>query len=156
MTNQAAYTGWLEESLSLPSMLLHNQDQAQCFRDDILFIESLQAQVVSNVQKYVDKPRAGSVGKEHEIATQCQQYFLQMSHDLLFGTAMEEICSDMPEKEHVEHFCEAVKRLLQDTFNQVLHASGFDAQSMMRQMEAERWIWSAFKNLTEERMKYYA
>lgn len=156
MTNQAAYTGWIEESLSLPSALLHNQEQAQCFRDDTLFIESLQAQIASNVQKYVDKPRAGSVGKEHEIATQCQQYFLQRAHDLLFGAVMDEICSDIPEKEHVEHFCEAVKRLLQDTLNQVLRASGSDANAMMRQMEAEKWIWSAYKKLTEERMKYYA
>ena len=156
MTNQAAYTGWTEESFSLPSTLLHNQEQAQCFRDDTLFIESLQAQIASNVQKDVDKPRAGSVGKEHAIATQCQHYFLQRAHDLLFGTAMEEIGSDMPEKEHVERFCEAMKQLLQDTMNQVLRASCSDAKAMMRQMEAEKWIWSAYKKLKEERMKYYA
>ena len=116
----------------------------------------MQAQIAFTVQKYVDKPRSGSIGKEHEIATQCQQYFLQGARDLLFGTAMEEICSDMPEKEHVEHFCESVQRLLQDMFNQVLRASGSDAKTMMRQIEAEKWVWSAFKKLTEERMKYYA
>ena len=156
VTNKAQYVTWYEDELSLPLTLLENQEQSQVLNDDVQIIELIVNELYSTIKKIVDKPREKSKSEAHEIATQCQQYFLQKAHDLLFGTAMEEICSDMPEKEHVEHFCEEVKRMLQDTFNQVLRVSGFDAQSMMRQMEAERWIWSAFKKLTEERMKYYA
>jgi len=156
ITKQAAYMGWMEETFSLPSQMLHNQEQAECFREDALFIESMQNQIAANVQRYVDRPRNGSVSKEHEIAFQCQQFFLQGAHDLLFGTVMEEICSGIPEKEHLDHFCEAIRKLLQETFNQVLRASGTDTASMMRQMEAEKWIWSTFKKMKEERMKYYA
>ena len=156
ITNQAAYTGWTEEMLAVPSSLLTRQEHAERFREDVFFLETMQAQVTANVQRYVDKPRSGSVGKEHEIATQCQQYFLHRAHDLLFGPAMDEICGSVPDKEHAEHFCDAVKGLLQETINQVLRASGTDATAMMRQMEAEKWIWISWAKQTEERMKGYA
>ncbi|MBR3016646.1 MAG: type I-E CRISPR-associated protein Cse1/CasA [Clostridia bacterium] len=156
ITNQAAYTGWTEEELSIPSSLLTRQEQAERFRVDVSYLETMQTQIAVNVQKYVDRARNGSVGKEHEIATQCQQYFLHRAHDLLFGLAMDEICGNVPEKEHVEHFCEAVKGLLRETISQVLRASGSDAKAMMQQMEAEKWIWISWAKQTEERMKGYA
>lgn len=156
ITNQAAYTGWMEEVIALPSSLLTQQEQAERFRVDTSYLEAVQMQVSVNVQRYVDKPRNGSVGKEHEIATQCQQHFLHAAHDLLFGSSMDEIISNVPEKEHAEHFCEAVKGLLRVTINQVLRASGTDAKAMMQQMEAEKWIWISWSKITEERMKGYA
>ena len=156
VTNQAAYSGWMEEVVSLPSSLLTQQEQAERFRKDISYLEAIQAQISINVQRYVDKLRNGSVGKEHEIASQCQQHFLHAAHDLLFGSAMDEIISDVPEKEHAEHFCEAVKGLLRETIIQVLRASGTDAKAIMQQMEAEKWIWISWKKQTEERMKGYA
>ena len=156
ITNQAAYTGWTEEVISIPSSLLTVQEQAERFRMDASYLESIQMQISVNVQRYVDKPRNGSVGKEHEIATQCQQHFLHAGHDLLFGPAMDEIINHVPEKEHAEHFCDAVKGLLQDTINQVLHASGTDAKAIMQQMEAEKWIWISWSKISEERMKAYA
>lgn len=171
--NNAKYVVWYEDRLSIPEGLIKNEEYASLFRNDIEMVEVIQSHLYVSVKnmvdqplknddikkilkKQIDKPQKENDEKTHEIALQCQQYFLQRAHDLVFGTAMDEICSDMPEKEHVEHFCEAVKRLLQDTLNQVLRASGSDANAMMRQMEAEKWIWSAYKKLTEERMKYYA
>ena len=155
-TNQAAYTGWTEEELSLPSSLLTQQEQAEQFRMDISLLETMQAQIMFYVQRYVDKLRNGGIGKEHEIATQCQQFFLHGAHDLLFGQAMDEIARFVSEKEHAEHFCESVKGLLQETINQVLRVSGTDAKAIMQQMEAEKWIWISWKKQTEERMKGYA
>ena len=113
-------------------------------------------QISVNVQRYVDKLRNGNAGKEHEIATQCQQYFLHAAHDLLFGSAMDEIINDVPEKEHTEHFCEAVKGLLRETIKHVLRASGADSKAIMQQMEAEKWIWISWSKITEERMRGYA
>lgn len=156
VTNQAAYTGWTEEVLAIPSSLLTQQEQAECFREDVSYLETIQSQITDNIQRYVDRARNGSVGKEHEIATQCQQYFLHGAHDLLFGTAMDEICGSVPDKEHAEHFCESVKNLLRDTISQVLRSSGSDAKAMMQQMDAEKWIWISWKKQTEERMKAYA
>lgn len=156
ITNQAAYTGWMEEVISLPSSLLSQQEQAERFRKDISYLEAVQTQISVNAQRYVDKPRNGSAGKEHEIASQCQQHFLHAAHDLLFGSAMDEIVGNVPEKEHTEHFCDAVKGLIQETIHQVLHASGTDAKAMMQQMEAEKWIWISWSKITEERMKGYA
>ena len=155
ITNQAAYTGWTEEILVIPSSFLTQQEKAERFRKDVSYLETMQSQLAVHVQRYVDKPRNGSAGKEHEIATQCQQYFLHGAHDLLFGPAMDEICGSMPDKDHAEHFCEAVKGLLRETISQVLRASGSDAKAMMQQMEAEKWIWISWAKQTEERMKGY-
>ncbi len=156
ITNQAAYTGWMEETLSIPSSLLHDQDKAECFREDAGFLETMQLQIYKSVQRNVDKLRAGSDGKEHEISSQCRQYFLQGAHDLLFGRAMNEINKKIPGKEHSEHFCDAVKKLIQETIRGILRASGSDVHSMMGQMEAEKYIWISFNKLMEERMKNYA
>ena len=156
ITNQAAYTGWLEEVISFPSSLLTQQEQADRFRIDIAYLEAMQMQISVNVQRYVDKLRNGSTGKEHEIASQCQQHFLHVAHDLLFGSAMDEIISNVPEKQHAEHFCEAVKGLLQETIHQVLRTSGTNTKAIMQQMEAEKWIWISWSKITEERMKGYA
>ena len=156
LTNQAAYTGWMEETISLPASLLTQQEQADRFRTDISYLEAVQTQLVANVQRYVDKPRSGSVGKEHEIAAQCQLHFLHAAHDLLFGPVLDEIIQAVPEKEHAEHFCDAVKGLLWETIQQVLRASGTDAKAIMQQMEAEKWIWISWSKISEERMKAYA
>ncbi len=155
VTNQAAYTGWYEDELTLPTPLIHIQEVADTFREDVAMIEKTQNQLYANVQRYVDKPRNSSVSKEHEIATQCQQYFLHAAHDLLFGSAMNEIIQMVHEKDHVYHFCDEVKALLQETIRQVLHSSGQDVKSIMQQMEAEKWIWISFSKLSEERRKYY-
>ena len=154
-TNQAAYTGWYEDELSLPSALVHNQELADLFRNDADMIEKTQNQLYSNVQRYVDKPRGGSVSKEHEVATQCQQFFLQQAHDLLFGSALDEIIHAIPDTDHVNHFCDAVKGILKETIRHVLYSSGQDVKSVMQQMEAEKWIWISYSKLIEERRKYY-
>ena len=123
---------------------------AYVFRNDVDFIESLQGHVYVFTKKVMDNSDKGddlnSILKNHlktpqakpdiiptEIATQCQQFFLHGAHDLLFGSAMEEICSGMPEKEHAEHFCKEMERLLNEMFRQVLRTAGSDANSIMRQ-----------------------
>ncbi len=156
ITNQAAYTGWLEDTLTIPSSLLYDQENAECFRADALFLESIRSQIFISVQRYVDRTRSGSIGKEHEVSMQCQLFFLQGAHDLLFGQVMKEINDGTPSKEHSEHFCDATKSLLQETFRHVLQASGSDSKALMGQMEAENDIWRTFYKLTEERMKDHA
>ena len=156
ITNQAAYTGWCEGELSLPSVFLYDQDKADVFRDDILLIEQLQSQIYINVQRYYDKPRVKGSSAEHEIAVQCQQYFLKAAHDLLFGDGITEICGDASAKEHSQHICAAVKKLIQNTLTHVLYATGNSTNSMMKQIEAEKWIWISFNKTTKERMEQYA
>ena len=112
ITNQAAYTAWTEGELSLPTQLLFEQKKADLFRKDAAFVENLQYQIYTNVQHCVDILRKGSVSKEHEISIQCQQFFLHGAHDLLFGQDMEEICSEIAESERIEHFCNAIKDLV--------------------------------------------
>lgn len=156
MTNQAAYTGWHEDELTLPSILVHKQEEADLFRDDVSLIEKIQSQLFANVQRYMDKPRSSSVSKENEIATQCQQYFLHAAHDMLFGTALDEIIQRIPDQDHVDHFSNMLKGILKDTIQQVLQNAGQDVKSIMQQMEAEKRIWIAYDKLTKERRKYYA
>ena len=156
ITNQAAYTCWYENELSLPSELLCNQEMAEIFRSDISTIESMQERVYTNIQKYVDRLRPGSVTKEHEIATQGQQFFLQKAHDLLFGPVMDDILQRNMNINHSEWFCGLLQIILRDTINQVLRISGSDTKSMIQQMEAEKWIWFAFKKITEERKRLHA
>lgn len=155
VTNQAAYTTWCEDDLSIPMELLQSQEKADIFRADVSMIESVQNHLYSNVQKYVDKPRNGSGSKEHEIAVQCQQHFLHNAHDLLFGVLANEILEELPEKTHVDHLCDALKGALQEMIRQVLRASGNETKSLMQQITAEKWIWVSFSKITEERKKYY-
>lgn len=156
ITNQAAYTGWSESELSIPSLFLYDDDKASVFREDIQLIESLQSMIYSNVQRYSDKPRSGSVGEEHEIASQCRQYFLKAAHDYLFGKDLLEIKDSIPEIEHSKSFCEAVWKMIQDTLTRVLHATGNDTDAIMRQMEAEKWIWINYHKIMKEREEQYA
>lgn len=156
ITNQAAYTHWYESELSLPSQLLHIEESASIFRSDVAMVEAVQDNIFCNVQKYVDLPRPESDSKEHEIASQCQQYFLQLAYELLFGPAIDGILKGSNEKEHVEKFCDDLKKLITATMNRVLYISGFDTRSIQRQIEAEKWIWIRYKEIVEERKKAYA
>lgn len=150
------YDIWYEDTLSIPKNILENEESAILLRNDVTLIEKTSTSLLTSIKKYVDQPRQKSQSIEHEIASQCQQHFLHAAHDLLFGSAMDEIISNVPEKQHAEHFCEAVKGLLQETIHQVLRASGTDAKAMMQQMEAEKWIWISWSKITEERMRAYA
>ena len=156
ITNQAAYSAWYEDELSIPSALLNDQDKADVFRSDASLIEGVQRQLYSYVQKYIDKPRSGSVSKEHEVATQCQRFFLNFAHELLFGDVLSEILEEIPEPIHTDNLCEVVKRILQETINQVLRSSGNEAKAIMQQIEAEKWIWISLNKIIEERKKNYA
>lgn len=151
ITNQAAYTGWTEGELSLPSKLLFEQRKADAFRADAALVESIQYQISINVQRCVDLPRKGSPGKEHEISTQCQLFFLHGAHDILFGMGIEEICSEIPLTEHAAHFCDSIIDLIRRTISQVLYASGSSTEAMIKQMEAEQNIWSICHKIIKER-----
>ena len=156
ITNQAAYTGWCEHDLSIPSLLLYDQEKADLFRDDIRTIETIQSQIYSSVQRYYDRPRNSSVSGEHEVATQCQQFFLKGAHDLLFGDALAEICGDSSAEEHNRSFCEALKQLMKEMLKQTLYTAGNDADAMMKQIEAEKWIWFNLNKIIKERKEEYA
>lgn len=156
ITNQAAYTGWNESELSIPSLFLYNEEKAGTFREDIHLIELLQAMIYSNVQRCFDKPRNSSPGEEHEAASQCKQYFLKAAHDFLFGEDLMEIRNDTPAAEHNVFFGKIIRKLIQDTLTQILHAMGNDSDAIMRQMEAEKWIWINYHKIMKEREEQYA
>ena len=156
ITNQAAYTGWCEGELSVPTVLLYDQEKADLFREDIRLTESVQSIVFSNVQRYFDKPRNGSTTGEHEIATQCRQYFLKGAHDLLFGDDMAWICDGVPPDEHNRRFCDAVRNLIRDTLTRNLYSSGNSTEAMKKQIEAEKWIWINYHKAIKEREEQYA
>ena len=156
ITNQAAYTGWCEDELSVPSVLLYNQEKADAFRDDVRLVEALQSQIYSCVQRYYDKPRSGSVTGEHEVATQCQMFFLKGAHDLVFGNGMAGLCEENSISEHNQAFCDSVRLLVRDTLRNVLYSAGNDTDAIMRQVEAEKWIWISYQKLIKEREELYA
>ncbi len=156
VTNQAAYTGWCESELSIPRSFLYDQNKADMFREDIHLIELTQSQIYSGVQRFFDKPRKTSVSGEHETATQCQQHFLKSAHDLLFGDMLTDICGGSSEKDHNQRFCESVKGLIRNTLKQILYTAGNDRESLMRQIEAEKWIWFNFNKTVKEREERYA
>lgn len=173
IVNNAKYVIWYEDTLSIPQKLLKDEQCAFCFRRDLRMIEEIQSDIYVGVKNTVDnpqkgdklkktlgsqikKPKKGEEEKSREIATQCQQYFLHVAHDLLFNHAAIEIIGSISEKDHVNHFCNKVKNLIQETIVQVLHASGTDRRSIMQQLEAEKWIWFACTKRIEERMKGYA
>ena len=151
ITSNAAYLGWSEGELPVPASLLHNQAQADSFRGDIAVIEYLQSSLFSAVQRHVDKLKPDSKSEEHEIAQQCTQHFLQGAHQLIFGSAINDICNGVAEEEHIEHFSTEVKALLQNTIRQVLRSSGNDAKTILRQMEAEKEIWQAYTKAIKAR-----
>ena len=156
ITNQAAYTGWSESELSIPSLFLYDEKKAETFREDVHLIESLQSMIYSNVQRYSDKPRSGSPSEEHETASQCRQYFLKAAHDFLFGKNMAEIKTNNPATDHSKLFCNAMRKIVQDTLTQILHTTGNDADSIMRQIETEKWIWINYHKIMKEREEQYA
>ncbi len=151
ITNNAAYIGWYEDELNIPSSLLQEQEKADLFRQYISIIEGVQMQLYRSIQQYVDKPREKSKSNEHAIASQCQLYFLKAAHELLFGATLNEIMSDKSEKDQTTAFCNAVKENLQETFQQILRKSGNDVKSIMQQMEAEKWIMIAYSKIKKER-----
>ena len=156
ITNQAAYTGWAEDELSLPSCLLCNQEKADVFRDDILMAERIQTQIYSCVQRCLDRPRSESPATDHEVASQCQQFFLKECHDLLLGDAVMEIASSMREKEHVDHYALAVKNIIRQMLDQILYKAGNDKEAMMKQIKAEKQIWINYQKNVKEREERYA
>lgn len=156
ITNQAAYTGWCEGELSIPSLLLYDQEKADIFRADIRLIEDIQSLIYSCVQRCCDKPRKSSPSDEHEVATQCRQHFLEAAHDLLFGQALNAIYSGMPPAEHNESFCNAIRELIRNTLKQILFSAGNDTESIIRQIEAEKWIWINYEKILKERKEQYA
>ena len=156
ITNQAAYTGWFESELSIPSLLLYNQEKADIFRDDIRLIEAVQSMIYSNIQRCYDKPRKGSPTDEHEVATQSRQYFLSAAHELLFGQALSEIYHGVPPARHNESMCDSVSDLIRSTMSHVLYSAGNDTDSIRRQIEAEKWIWISFNKIAKERKEQYA
>lgn len=156
VTNQAAYTGWVEDQLSLPASLFYEQEKADLFREDITAIETMQAQIYSSVQRNFDKPRSSSPSDEHETASQCQMYFLKEAHDMMFGDAIFEISGSVKGKEHAEHFCKAIRDIISRTLEQVLHAAGNDTESLLKQIETEKWIWISYHKIKKEREEKYA
>ena len=150
ITNQAAYTGWCESELSIPSRLLYDDERASLFRNDIRLIESLQQMIYRNVQKYVDKPRSSSTNEEHETASQCRRYFLKDAHDLLFGDDLNGILNGVSFDEHTGYFSDMLKKIINDTLKQVLYTSGNHTRAVMNQIEAEKWIWINFKKIIKE------
>lgn len=155
-TNQAAYTGWCESELSIPALLLYDENKAGTFREDVQLIEALQAMIYSTVQRYADKPRSSGTGEEHEIASQSRQYFLKEAHDYLFGADLVGIRNGISETGHNEAFCKSVSKLIQDTLMQVLHAAGNDTDSIIKQLETEKWIWINYHRIMKEREGQYA
>lgn len=154
--DQGKYDIWYEDTLSLPNEVLENQSSAFILKTDVDMIEEMSKALYSCVNKFVDLPRSKSKPRPYyEIATQCQQHFLHSAHELLFGSVMDKICGNIPNKEHAEYFCENVKCLLQETTSQVLRVTGTDSKAMMQQIEAEKQIWKSWGKLTKERMKVY-
>ena len=155
VTNQAAYTGWNEGELSLPTGFILNQEKANLFRDDIQTVEKLQANIYTSVQRYVDKPRTSGDSDEYSVAIQCRQKFLQMAHDLLFGDMMQEINVGVREEEHINHFCMKMMELIRDLLATTLRVSGNSTKTLMKQIEAEKWIWIGFDKIAKERKEQY-
>ena len=156
VTNQAAYTGWCESELSIPAMFLYDEDKAAIFREDVQLIEALQAMIYSNVQRYADKPRSGSTGEEHEIASQCRQHFLKAAHDFLFGADLAGIRDGLSDADHSGLFCKATRNMIRDTLEHILRASGNDTDAIMKQLETEKWIWMNYHKIMKEREEQYA
>lgn len=156
VTNQAAYTGWGEGELSLPTGLILNQEKADLFRDDIQTVEKLQACIYSCVQRYVDRPRWGSDSGEYAIAIQCRQYFLQKAHDLLFSEVILELNTEIQGMDHVTLFFERIGDIIRDMLSTILRSSGNSTKTLMKQIEAEKWIWIGFSKVSKERMEQYA
>ena len=155
-TKKAAYIGWTEGELSIPSVLLYNQEMADVLRDDINLIEKVQAQIFSNVQRYYDKPRSNCKTEEHEVATQCQQHFLKGAHDLVFGEVINDLCStEFSIATHNQRFLRSVESLISDTLTRVLHGTGNDTKSMIKQIEAEKWIWFNYQKIRKELEEQY-
>ena len=152
ITNQAAYTGWCEGVLSLPSVLLYDEEKATVFRKDIRLIEDLQGNIYRNVQKNVDRLRASGVGEEHAIASQCRQYFLKEAHDYLFGEDLNSLVKGVPPDEHDTALFDALKGIIRDMLKKILYASGDSTKAVMSQIEAEKWIWQNFNKMMKERM----
>ena len=153
----AKYEDWCEEELRLPAVLLYDYILANQFRADIEAVENVQKILYSNVKKYVDNPRSESTdNKQDEIAQQCRQHFLNKAHDLLFGECLDEICKGIPEQEHADHFCDAVKKLLQDTLSDIMKKTGNSTKSLKKQMNAEKWIWKKFGTAVKKRKEGYA
>ena len=156
ITNQAAYTGWSEAELSIPTSFIYDEEKAKMFREDVHIIELLQGMIYSNVQRFIDKPRTGSSSEEHETASQCRRYFLKAAHDYLFGEDMVGIRDGVLSAQHSELFCNSIRKLVQDTLTRVLYATGNDTDSIMRQMEAEKWIWINYQKIMKEREEQHA
>ncbi len=156
VTNQAAYTGWVEDELSLPASFLCDQGKADIFRDDIMTVETLQNKIYVNVQRYFDKPRNSSTSDEHETASQCQSFFLKEAHDLLFNNAVTEISGSVPVEDHIAHFAEGLREAIKKTLEQVLYQAGNNTDAFIKQIEAEKWIWIAYQKTMKEREEKYA
>ena len=171
--NKAKYVIWDETTLFLPPALIKDEDMAGIFRMDTERIETIQSCLFSIVKNIIDQPlrdkkkqsefikglttKSQPDSSEHtmENALQSQQYFLHGAHDLLFGPLIEEIVRGIPEKEHVDHFCEAVRVLLRDTIRDVINTTGNNAKAMLQQIDAEKQIWGLFTKLTKEWKECY-
>ena len=146
VTNQAQYVAWYEDELSIPGMLVSNEENAMLFRSDVSFVESIQLYITKSIQSVISP----------ELSLQAKQYFLQQAHDVLFGQAMSEIAAGLDAQIHIEHFHEAIRGIIRDMLRSIVYMTGTDQKSMNKQMEAEKQIWISFNKAVKERKENYA
>ena len=49
-----------------------------------------------------------------------------------------------------------IRELIRNTLKQILFSAGNDTESIIRQIEAEKWIWINYENIKKERKEQYA